>query len=185
MSKAQEPDFLRVSRTGGGSARVKIKTSSPVTVLMSWCRLTTFMPVTSLIIASKSGRAVSSRWVRTCLSKSLPFSAGQRLDQMLLGRGQDALQADHEEIIDQVGANVLGPASHIFLLEARDPFADGGFDFALGFHVDLEGDPRPAGSHTARTVRRWRPTPGSSVLQAVEESSYRKERQFSCYFRQD
>jgi hypothetical protein len=37
------------------------------------------MPVTSWTIASRSGRAVSSRWVRTCLSKSLPFSAGSDL----------------------------------------------------------------------------------------------------------
>jgi hypothetical protein len=49
------------------------------TVLMSWCRFNTGMPVTSWTIASRSGRAVSSRWVRTCLSKSLPFSAGNDL----------------------------------------------------------------------------------------------------------
>ena len=57
-------DFFFVSRNRGDSARVKSKTSSPVTVLMSWCKLTTLTPVTSWTIASMSGRAVSSRWVR-------------------------------------------------------------------------------------------------------------------------
>jgi hypothetical protein len=33
----------------------------------------------------------------------------ERLDQLLFGGGQDALEADHEEIIDQMGVNVLGP----------------------------------------------------------------------------
>ena len=39
--------FFFVSRKRGDSARVKTTTSSPVTVLISWCRLTTLVPVTS------------------------------------------------------------------------------------------------------------------------------------------
>ena len=39
--------FFFVSRKSGDSARVKTTTSSPVVVLMSWCRLTTFTPVAS------------------------------------------------------------------------------------------------------------------------------------------
>ena len=38
---------LRASRKTGGSASVKSTTSSPVAVLMSWCRLTTLVPVIS------------------------------------------------------------------------------------------------------------------------------------------
>jgi hypothetical protein len=48
-----------VARKQGDSASVKRITSSPVVVLMSWCRLTTFTPVTSSIIAPMIGRAVS------------------------------------------------------------------------------------------------------------------------------
>ena len=51
----QKLDFFLVSRKDGASARVKTKTSSPVTVLISWCRLTTLMPVTSRTIASSRG----------------------------------------------------------------------------------------------------------------------------------
>src|SRR5207244_8005358 len=36
------------------------------------------------------------------------------------------------------GADVLGPPAHVFLLEARHPVADGGLDFALGFHAAIE-----------------------------------------------
>ena len=42
---------------------------------------------------------------------------------------------DHQNIIDQVGANVLGTAAHVVLLKAANPFTDGGFDFTLCFHV--------------------------------------------------
>jgi len=56
---------------------------------------------------------------------------------LLLGGGQNALQADHEEISEQVGVNILGSAAHILLLEARYGFTNGGFDFSMGFHVTL------------------------------------------------
>ncbi len=39
--------FRLESRKDSGSASVKSTTSSPVTVLMSWCRLNTLTPVTS------------------------------------------------------------------------------------------------------------------------------------------
>ena len=66
-----------------------------------------------------------------------PLLGRERLDQMLFGRGQDALEADHEKIIDQVCVDVFGPPAHVLLLEATDPFTDGGFDFPLRFHGDL------------------------------------------------
>ncbi len=64
------------SRTSGDSAKVKTTISSPVVVLISWCRLTTVVSVNSRTIYSKTDRAVSISWILTCLSKSLPFSAG-------------------------------------------------------------------------------------------------------------
>jgi len=51
--------FLFASRKSGGSESVNTTSSSPVMVLMSWWRLTTLQPVTSMTIASISGRAVS------------------------------------------------------------------------------------------------------------------------------
>jgi hypothetical protein len=51
----------------------------------------------------------------------------------LFGRGQDALEADHQEVAEQVGADVLGPPAHVFLFEAAHPFADGGFDLPCVF----------------------------------------------------
>ena len=115
---------------------MKRTTSSPVTVLMSWCRLSTLTPVTSWTIASRTGRAVSTRWVRTCLSKSLPFLGRERLDQLLFGGGQNALKADHEEITEQVGVNVLGTPAHVVLLKATNSFTNGGFEFSQCFHGD-------------------------------------------------
>ena len=44
----------------------------------------------------------------------------KRLDELLLGRGQNALQADHEKIAEQVGVNILGATAHVVLLEARN-----------------------------------------------------------------
>jgi hypothetical protein len=70
-----------------------------------------------------------------------PVLGRERLDQVLFGGGQDALEADHEEIADPVRADVLGSRAHIFLLEARDPVADGGLDLPLRLHGDSQGDP--------------------------------------------
>jgi hypothetical protein len=49
---------------------------------------------------------------------------------------QHALKADHEEIAEQVGVNVLGASAHVVLLEATHSFTNGGFNFSLGFHSD-------------------------------------------------
>ncbi len=55
------PGFFFDSRHRGASASVKTSTSSPVTVLISWCRLIALTPVASSTIPSKSGLAVSIR----------------------------------------------------------------------------------------------------------------------------
>jgi hypothetical protein len=47
LSGDPKAQIVRVSRTITGAARVNRTTSSPVTVLMSWRRLTTFMAVMS------------------------------------------------------------------------------------------------------------------------------------------
>ena len=107
--------FFRVSRTAVHSANVKITTSSAVVVLMSWCKLTTFTPVISWTIASMTGRAVSIRCVRTCLSRSRAFFGRQGLHQLLLGRGQDPLQANHQAIAKQVCMNRFRASAHVRL----------------------------------------------------------------------
>jgi hypothetical protein len=89
-----------------------------------------------------------------------PLLGRQRLDQLLFGRGQDALEADHEKVIDQVGVDVLGPAAHVFLFKATDPFADGGFDFPLGFHGDLKRVPSPGRCPHGRRACTAREEPG-------------------------
>ena len=63
-----------------------------------------------------------------------PLVRRERLDELLFGRGEDAFQADHEQVADQVGVDVLGSPAHVFLLETADPFADGRLDFSLRFH---------------------------------------------------
>jgi hypothetical protein len=55
---------------------------------------------------------------------------------MLFGRGQHALKADHEEIAEQMGANVLRSPAHVVLLEAANAFTNCGFDFSLSSHGD-------------------------------------------------
>ena len=119
-----------VSRKMGGPANVKITSSSPVTVLMSWCRLSTLTPMISWTIASMIGRAVSINWILTCFDEIPPLLGLERLDQMLFGRGQNPLEPDHEQIADQVGVDVLGAAAHVLLLKAAHALADGGFNFS-------------------------------------------------------
>jgi hypothetical protein len=67
-----------------------------------------------------------------------PLLGRQGLDQLLFGRRQNPLEADHEQVADQVGVDVLGPPAHVVLLEARDPFADGRFDLSQRFHGVLD-----------------------------------------------
>ena len=91
------------------------------------------MPVISRTIASMTGRAVSIRWGRTYLSKSIPFSAGNDWTRCCSATVNTPRRWTHEEIAEQVGANVLRSPAHVVLLKATDSFADGGFDFSLGF----------------------------------------------------
>ena len=72
------------------------------------------------------------------LEQVSPLLGRERLDQMLLGRRQDALEPDHDQIIDQVRADVFGSATHVFLLEPAHSLADGGLDLTLRFHGDLQ-----------------------------------------------
>ena len=60
---------------------------------------------------------------------------GEGLDQVLFGRCQDALEADHEEIPEQVGVHVLGTSAHVILLKAAHPLANSGFYFPLCLHA--------------------------------------------------
>jgi hypothetical protein len=63
-----------------------------------------------------------------------PLFGWKRLDQVLLGCGQDPLKADDEEIAEQVGVDCLRATAHVILLEAANRLADGSFDLSLGFH---------------------------------------------------
>ncbi len=84
----------------------------------------------------------------------------ERLDQLLFGSGQNALEADHEQIAGQMGVNVLRPPAHILLLEATDAFADSGFDFTLGFHSNIERIPILRWSPTRKIAWPWRQKTG-------------------------
>jgi hypothetical protein len=79
------------------------------------------------------------------LEQISPLVGRERLDQMLFGRGQDALEPDHDNIVDQVRADILGSPAHVFLLEPTHPLADSGLDFPLCFHSDLESVPVAVG----------------------------------------
>ena len=59
-----------------------------------------------------------------------PLLGPERLDQVLLSGGQNAFQADHEKIAEQVGVNILGAVAHALLRKAAHSPADGGFDFS-------------------------------------------------------
>src|SRR5665213_448190 len=63
--------------------------------------------------------------------------AGEGLDQMLLGGGQHPAEPDHNQIADQMGANVLWAPAHVFLLESAHALGNFAFDFALCFHGSL------------------------------------------------
>jgi len=68
-----KPPYLRlVSRRQGDPTSVNRMIASPVRVLMSWCRLNALTPVTSRTIASRTGRAVATRCVRTCFKGLSP-----------------------------------------------------------------------------------------------------------------
>ena len=65
-----------------------------------------------------------------CQFDEIPsFLRRRRPGQLPFGHSQNTLQADHQEIFDQVYANLLRSPSQVFLLEANDPLADGCFAF--------------------------------------------------------
>jgi hypothetical protein len=61
----------------------------------------------------------------------------KRLGQLLLGFGQNASEANHEKIAEQVDVDVLGAPADVILLEATDSLADGSFDLTPGSHGNL------------------------------------------------
>ena len=81
-------------------------TSSPVMVLMSWCMVTTLTPVTFSTIASRTGLGRFNQ-MGPYLLQQVPPLIVERLDQVLLGCGQNALETHDEEIAEQVGVDVL------------------------------------------------------------------------------
>jgi hypothetical protein len=100
---------------------VKTTISSPVMVLISWCRLSTLTAVISWIMASKTGRAVFHQMSPDFLEQAPPLLRRERLDQLLFGGGQDALKPDQKEIAQHVSVNVLGTPAHIVLFKVTDP----------------------------------------------------------------
>ena len=72
--------------------------------------------------------------MRPYLLEQVPPLRVERLDQVLFGCGQNALEAHDEEIAEQVGVDVIGASAHVIVLEATDCFADGGLDLSVGFH---------------------------------------------------
>ena len=69
--------------------------------------------------------------------------AGEGFDELLFGGGEDALEADDQQVVDEMGADVAGAAAHVFLLEAAHAFADGGFDFTGCLHQGLANAENP------------------------------------------
>jgi hypothetical protein len=64
------------------------------------------------------------------LEQVTPLLGRKRLDQVLFSGSQNALKADHEEITEQVGMNVLGTPAHVVLLKVTNSFTNGGFEFS-------------------------------------------------------
>jgi hypothetical protein len=65
------------------------------------------------------------------------FFVRQGLDELLFGGGQDTLQADDDQIADQVSLDVFRPPAQVLLREVRNPFADCRLNLALGLHFDI------------------------------------------------
>ncbi len=68
------------------SASVKTMIRSPVTVLMSVCRLTTFMPAMSEIAFSKSGWVLPRSSVPVCLTNTRPVMLSSLSDSRFSAR---------------------------------------------------------------------------------------------------
>jgi hypothetical protein len=82
---------------------------------------------------------------------------------VLFGRSQNALKADHEEIAEQVGVNILGAAAHIVLLEARDSLTNGGFGFSD--RSLLDSSPRRSRAMSGPTAI-WRTASNRATFQS-------------------
>jgi hypothetical protein len=61
-----------------------------------------------------------------------------RLDQLLLGGGENAPEPHDEQIADDVGADVFGTSPHVFLLETAHSVTNGSLDLTLRFHRRLD-----------------------------------------------
>ena len=64
------------------------------------------------------------------------------MNELLFRLGQHALQADNEQIAEQVGVDLLGPPAHVLLLKARDPLTNGSLDLSLRLHSGLGAVPK-------------------------------------------
>ena len=84
-------------------------------------------PINSQLAAKFSDRAQSH------LGPSRPR---KRLDEVLIGGGQNAMQSHHEQVIQQMRPDLLGPAPHVFLLASSDAFKRRP-QFPLRFHRKL------------------------------------------------
>ena len=71
---------------------------------------------------------------------------GLHCGQAYFRQRENALQADEQQVADEVGADLLGPTTHEFLHKSSDTFADGSLDFASSSHraLDSLGRERPA-----------------------------------------
>ncbi|HJZ92593.1 MAG TPA: hypothetical protein VKE40_17080 [Gemmataceae bacterium] len=69
-----------------------------------------------------------------------PLLRRERRHQVLLGRGENALEADHYQIAKQMRPDVLGPPAQVLLLEPGDALADRCLHFPPRIHDDLGGN---------------------------------------------
>ena len=65
-----------------------------------------------------------------------PLLGRKRLGQPVFGRAENALNADYQEITEQMGANVPGSPAEVLLLKAMYSLTNGGFEFFQRSHSD-------------------------------------------------
>ena len=161
--------FFLASRRTGDSARVKSTTSSPVTVLISWCRLK-HLDAGDLLDHRFHDRTGRFDQMGPHLLEQVPSLLGRkRLDQLLLGGGQNALQADHEKIAQQVGVNILGTPAHIVLLEARNSLHKRRLRFLPGFS---SRPPHNAGEQRLALLDRMRLIRLSTAIPMINHNKF-------------
>ena len=86
-----------------------------------------------------------------------PLLGRERLDEVLFGGGQNAMEPDHDQVVEQVRADVLGSAAHVFLFEAAHALADGSLDLAL--RLQVISSRRSAARATYPVYSDWRAGP--------------------------